>query len=448
MAAHAKFSASKSQQLLACPGSYALQHDLPDSRSEFADAGTGGHHIAALCLTNEEDADQYVGNSFDVDSEGEVTLQPGDKGKFKIDQAFASSVQAYVDEVRRRAHGKILLVEQRVEFSGWVGVEDQFGTSDAIIIDVASATLEIGDLKMGRGVKVFASYEHTVAGATSPPVRKGNEQMMTYAAAVLETFEGSLPDIKTIRLFISQPPLDHLDEFECTVDDVRRHMAELKSAINTASVALALYKADQPLNPAFFKAGDRQCKFCKAEGFCPTKRQWISKAITDEFTALDTEQSVQEVIAGPPLRVSSPRLLGQLYGLLPQIESWVKSVRSETERLVLAGTEVIGPDGLRMKVGEGDKGDRKWSDKAAAEALLAGHLPADKIYKPKEIITAPAAAKILDKKKTAHIWDTFKPLISQAPGRPVVMLGSDPRPEWKGEAKTSEFDNLEDDPTN
>jgi hypothetical protein len=432
LAAHAKFSPSKAQQLIACPGSYALQHGLPDERNDFSDNGTGAHYVGSICLVNGWDADRYVGNSFDVSDDGETTLYPGDRGKFKIDAVWAAHLQTYLDEVRRRSHGKILLVEQRVEFSEWVGVPEQFGTSDAIIIDVANGVLEIGDLKFGYG-KVDA---------------EGNEQMMTYAAAVMETFAESLPDIRIVRMFISQPRIDHLDEWECTVEDIQKHMARLRNAILEATVALRAYENDKPLVPGFFKAGEKQCKFCKAEGFCPTKRQWVAKTISDEFTALDTEQSVQQIIAGPPLRVSSPRLLGQLYGLLPQIESWVKSVRSETERLVMAGTEVIGPDGLRMKVVEGDKGDRKWKDKAVAEAALAGHLTPEVMYKPKEIITAPAAGKILDKKKTAAVWDTFKPLIGQAPGRPVVVLGSDKREEWHGEAKACEFDNLNDYPTN
>ena len=432
MADHAKFSPSKSQRTIACPGSHALESEMPDSRSEYADEGTGAHHIASICLKNGEDADGYVGNSFDVDEHGETTLWPGAKGKFKIDDSFAGSVQVYLDEVRRRAYGKTLLVEQRVEFSETVGVKDQFGTSDAIIIDTREAVLEVGDLKFGMGVKVYAER---------------NEQMMNYAGAVLETFADILPEIKRVRLFISQPRLDHLDEWECDVADIHKFMSDLKNAILVATVAMKDYQADRELIPEYFKAGEKQCQFCKAKGFCPTLRQTVAKAITDDFKSFDTEESIGTIITGPPLRVASPRLLGNLYGMLDLITSWATAVRSETERLVMAGTEVIGPDGLRMKLVEGKKGKRVWTDEAKAEALLLGHLPPEKAYAPRKIITAPAASDILNKKKTAATWENFKTLIKQSDGAPSVVLGSDPRPEWKGEAKDCEFENLDDDPT-
>lgn len=432
MAVHAKFSPSKSQQLIACRASYALQHDLPDNRSEYADDGTGAHHVASVCLLNGDDASYYIGNSFDVDEHGEVTIRAADKGKFKIDATWAADLQVYIDEVRRRSFGKKLLVEQRVEFSESVNVPDQFGTSDCIIIDVPNKTLEIGDLKFGQGVKVYAER---------------NEQMMTYAGAVLETFAESLPEITKIKLFISQPRIDWFDEWECAIEDIQKHMVTYRSAINEAQIALRLYTNNGDLRPEFFGPGEKQCRFCKAEAFCPVKRQWVAESVIGDFKAFETEQSIQQVIAGPPLRVSSPSVLGQLYGILDQVESWCKSVRSETERLVMAGTDVIGPDGLRMKVGEGKKGNRAWSDEQQAEALLAGQLPPEKIYKPRQIISVSEAGKLLDKKKTAATWDMFKPLIKQSPGRPIVMLGSDPRPEWKGEAKTSEFAEFSDDPT-
>lgn len=426
MAAHAKFSPSKMQQIIACRGSVALSSRVSDSRSEYADEGTGAHHIAALCLTNNEEAYYYVSNTFDVSPNGEVTLLP-EKGKFKIDEAFASAVQVYVDTVRRRSFGKSLLVEQRVSFSEAVGVPDQFGTSDAIVIDFENGVLEVIDLKFGMGVKVYA---------------EGNEQMLTYAVAVLETFAEVLPPIHKVRLTISQPRLDHEDDWECDMEYIEKYKATMRSAVLEASVALNLYEKDRELVPEFFNAGEKQCRFCKAQAFCPTLRQSVAKACTDDFKAFDTVRSVERITTGPPLKPSDPSVLGSLYGMLSMVESWSKAVRAEVERMVAGGMEVIGSDGLRMKLVEGKKGNREWSDKEKAEALLAGHLPADKIYKPRELITASAAAAILDKKKTAATWANFLPLIKQAPGKPSVALGSDPRPAYNGEAKVSEFEDV------
>jgi Protein of unknown function (DUF2800) len=427
MATHAKFSPSKMQQIIACPGSVALSSRVKDTRSTFADEGTGAHYIAALCLTEPIEADYYLGNSLHVDPNGEVSVIPGAGGNIAMDQPFVDSVQMYVDSVRRRSHGKVLLVEQRVEFSQAVGVADQFGTSDAIIIDEQNETLEVGDLKFGMGVKVFA---------------ENNEQMLTYAAGALETFAEVLPSIKRIKLFISQPRLDHEDEWECDMDTLTKHISKMRNAVLEATVALTDYENDRELIPEYFRAGEKQCKFCKAKPFCPTLRQFVAKACADDFKAFDETSSVERILTGPPLRVTDPSLLGSLYGIVDMVVDWAKAVRSETDRMVMGGMEVIGPDGLRMKLTEGKRGNRAWVDEKAAEALLIGHLPEDKAYQPRSIITASAAATILDKKKTAATWANFIPLIKQAPGKPTVVLGSDPRPEWSGKAGAEEFEDV------
>lgn len=77
MADHAKFSPSKMQRIIACPGSVALESAIPDSRSEYADEGTVAHHIAALCLKSKNlDASVFVGREFTVTKEGEVHENP------------------------------------------------------------------------------------------------------------------------------------------------------------------------------------------------------------------------------------------------------------------------------------------------------------------------------------------------------------------------------------
>ena len=48
--AHAKLSASGSHRWITCPGSVALESDLPDTTSEFAEYGTAGHTLAQMCL--------------------------------------------------------------------------------------------------------------------------------------------------------------------------------------------------------------------------------------------------------------------------------------------------------------------------------------------------------------------------------------------------------------
>jgi hypothetical protein len=65
----------------------------------------------------------------------------------------------------------------------------------------------------------------------------------------------------------------------------------------------------------------------------------------------------------------------------------------------------------------------------------------DNAYQPKKILTASGAAKVLDKKKTAETWkDVFMPLIKRAAGKPMLVVGSDPRAPFSPAAESDEFD--------
>jgi hypothetical protein len=423
------------QRIIECPGSMALESGFDDKRSSFADEGTVAHEIASLCLKGGHDADYYIGSKAIVEPNGSVTRESAPAANLSkyptaiaIDEQMTEFVQVYIDAVRRIAYGKVLLVEQRVEFSKSIGVANQFGTADAIIYCPILKTVWIVDLKFGMGVKVFA---------------EGNEQMLSYAAGVLETYANVFDDIEHVVLAVSQPRLDHFDEWGCTPAEVAKHVERMRHAALVATVAMKDYEADRPLIAEYFKAGDKQCKFCKAKAICPTLAAKVAESVFDDFKALDEPD---KIATGPLPRVAGPNLIGARYGVLDLVEEWVKATRAECERLVLGGMEVIGPDGERMKVVEGKKGNRVWVDEKIAEGVLAGQLLPEKLYKPRAIITPSEAAKLLDKKKTAEQWELIKPLYKQSPGQPKVTLGSDPRPPWTGEAKVEEFVDL-DDPT-
>lgn len=347
----------------------------------------------------------------------------------KITDEFAEYVQVYVDAVRRLAHGKLLLVEQRVEFSEAIGVPKQFGTSDVFIYCAETKTLWVVDLKFGMGVKVYA---------------EGNEQMLTYATGVLETFAEVIGEVEKIVLVVAQPRLDHWDEWECGMAEIRAHVDRMRNAVLVATVAVKDYEADRELIPEYFQAGEKQCKFCKAQAMCPVLARFVSEAVFDDLVTLEDPN---KMATGPLPRVAGPNLIGAHYGMLELVEGWVKATRAECERLVFAGMEVIGPDGLRMKLIEGKKGNRAWKDEKTAEGVLTGLLPPEKAYKPRNIISPSDADKLLNKKKTAAQWELVKPLYDQAKGQPKVALGSDPRPEWTGQdAGADELVDL-DDPT-
>jgi len=167
-AEHAKLSPSSSKKWFACPGSLTLERDIPNTPNRHSDDGTAMHWVAAECLRVGLDAFSYVGEQIPVNGAGE----PERTVEFTAE--MADLTQGYVDTVRKLAEGKTLMVEQRVEFSEFVGVPDQFGTADAIIVNHEAGELMLIDLKTG----------HT------PVQVDENSQLLLYALGCLKTISG------------------------------------------------------------------------------------------------------------------------------------------------------------------------------------------------------------------------------------------------------------------
>lgn len=462
MTTHAKFAASKMPRIIPCPGSVVLESQFPDSRNSYADEGTVAHHIAAICLKAPCDAKRFVGRFFFVTKYGEtleceqskegLAVARTDLGLeyalvsaekcFTIDEEFAEYVQVYLDTVRRRAHGGTLLVEQRVGFSKAVGVEDQYGTSDAIIF--FPKRLVCGDLKFGQGHKVFASRVETINGEQ---VRKGNEQCLTYLVAALEEFEDviKVDEIEEFEVFISQPRIDHEDSWIFSREDIEKHKSNMARAVLEATVCQRDYERGKPLNEAFFKAGDEQCKFCKAKATCPTLAAHVSDAVYGDMKVLTDADRTSNA---EPLK-PTVSLLAARYAQIPLIMSWASAIGDEINRMVSGGMIVIGADGQAMKIVAGAEGNRAWKDEKKAEALLAGHVPADKLYKPRKLMSPSDAGKFFGerRKNPEPTWELVKPLFARAPGKPQLALGSDPRAPYAVTAGEEEMVDLSGDPT-
>ncbi len=140
---HARLSPSGSKRWMACPGSVALEAPFPDTSSTYSDDGTAMHTVAAWCLTEHRRAQSRVEQQIPVHDAG----QPPRYVTFTDD--MAAVVQDYVDTVRMLALGNVLQIEQRVDFSPFVGAADQFGTADAIVWNARDGELLLVDLKTG-----------------------------------------------------------------------------------------------------------------------------------------------------------------------------------------------------------------------------------------------------------------------------------------------------------
>ena len=414
MSKHALFSPSSAHRWIPCPGSFAYPGNTEDSESStFADDGTYSHTLAAQCLRGEEDASYFIDCHETINGV-----------EYRVDEARAELVQTYLDFVRERSIGRELFIEHRIDLSGWLG-DEQGGTLDCGIGGGAqSDEVDIIDLKGGSGHKVFASYQ--VDGKRYP-----NHQLGLYAAGFALDMELLGHTIRRVNLIVVQPKLHHIDIQQFSMAEIRELMGRAQKSSLLAEKALTLTpeQATDLMAPS-----DATCLWCRAKAQCPKLAAYVAEQVDADFeTILVDEPEV------PAFRVDD---LSRAFGAVPLIEQWCYSVRQKVSEMVADGFEVLGTDGLPLKFVEGKMSGRKWIDEEAATAALVGQL-GPKAYKPQEPITAPAAAKLLDKKATKQLWtDIFEPMIHKLPGKPQLALGSDERPAYTGTATDDDFEEI------
>lgn len=401
-AAHARLSPSSAHRWMRCSGSLALESQFPDTTSEYAEEGTAAHEVAALCLEGQQYADAFVGRlmSNGVECTGDM----------------AENVQKYVDTVVQYAEGHTLLVEQRVDFSNYIGVPGSFGTSDAVIL--AGDELQVHDLKYGRGVVVDAEE---------------NEQLMLYALGALNEF-GMLGDFKRVRCVIHQPRLGAVSEWDCTVEELLEFAEEARvAAAKAVNPPFKVLWEEGPLQRIDeLTPGDKQCRFCKAKATCPALAEKVQEEIGASFDVipdLDTKYAAL---------VYNDDNLSQKMKATDLIEQWCKAVRAEVERRLLAGEKVDG-----YKLVEGKRGARQWASEADAEAKLkAMRLRTEQMYSMK-VISPTQAEKLL--KDNPRRWSSLQELITQRDGSPSVAPMSDKRPALEVKPVADEFEVVGDD---
>ena len=148
-------------------------------RLPLAGACRGEHALAEKVLRNRQNHPEHYAGCNVAMFLGSFPLaeHPDDTSGPQVDEEMVEAVGRYVDTVWALSQGNELLVEQRVDFSHIVGVDESFGTADGVII--AGNELQIHDLKYGKGVRVDAEH---------------NEQLQLYALGALEQF--SMPLIE------------------------------------------------------------------------------------------------------------------------------------------------------------------------------------------------------------------------------------------------------------
>lgn len=380
--AHAKLSASGSKRWLSCTPSAELESHFEESTSDFAEEGTAAHELSEIWL-------KYHLAQIKPWEHGKLWGK-AKKGKYysremeDYVQGYVSIVLERVSEARKRSKDAAVLLEQRLDFSAWV--PDGFGTGDVLII--ADDTMEVIDLKYGKGVPVSAEE---------------NSQMRLYGLGALDGY-GYLYDIQTVRMTIVQPRLDSVSTEDLSAadlltwgDDYVKPRADMAAA-----------------GEGEFAAGDH-CRFCRARSTCRARAEENLELAKYEFQD-GALLSLDEV--------------GDILGRIDQLQKWAEDIKKHA----LEQSEKHGVRYPGWKLVEG-RSNRIYSDRDAVQAaLLAAGFVEDKILTPRELLGITAMEKAVGKKNFEQL---LAELVIKPAGKPTLAPEIDPRPELSSAASAA-----------
>ena len=362
MGKHALLSASSSHRWLVCPPSAKLCAEVEDKGSEYAAEGSDAH---ALC---EYKVLKYLGKDVKTPT---AALSFYDEEMERCTDDYAAYISEIVEKVKDTCRDPVVLVEQRLDFSGYV--PEGFGTGDCLI--VADGTLYVIDFKYGRGVEVSALE---------------NPQMMCYALGALELFDG-IYDITSVCMTIYQPRRENVSVCVMAKDDL------LQWAHNELVYKAKLAYAGE----GEFCAGEH-CKFCKAKAVCRKRAEYNLELAKYDFEMPATLED--DEIAAILVKAD-------------ELAAWAADVKEFALQQALSGVKYAG-----FKIVEG-RSNRKYTDEDAVADTVkkAGFDP----YEPK-LLGITAMEKLLGKKKFAEI---LKGLVEKPQGKPALVPESDKRSE-------------------
>lgn len=397
---HTIFSPSGSAMWSTCSGSLLPNLYAKDSAGEDAAYGTVAHGVGETWLRTGEKPKHLIGTV-------ETVVEPNDTFEIEIDNEMLDHVERYVDWCMYLPGSHF--VETRVSISDLTPIENQGGTADHAVC--TPELLIITDLKMGKGVQVYA-FENT--------------QALLYAYGFFQEWDW-LYNFKTIVIRIAQPRLDHFDEWTITRETLLEWAEWLKER------AYAAWCTDGPRTPSA-----KGCQWCKVKSDCAAHAVFAEKLLDGVFDDLDaaitdTEMTdiAQKLDADIPIINPKPvgkLTLSQMAKLLPyrkMIESWFAELHEETERRCLDGEKVPG-----YKIVAGKSNREFINEKDAVEHLeFLGVDPAN-LYKSKMVGLGDVEEQLRKAGfSRKNLPALLKPIVRKPVGKPTMASVSDKRTE-------------------
>ena len=386
--AHALLSASGASRWLACTPSARLEEKFAESgSSSFAEEGTLAHEFGDLTLRWIKG--ELVTNVYKKEIK---ILQAHKLYSSEMDTEVAKYTSAVWETflvARAKTPDAKLLIEEKLDFSHLV--EKGFGTGDACII--ADGTLNVMDLKYGKGIRVDADE---------------NPQLMLYGLGALRSFE-MLYDIHTVELTIIQPRLDHISTWSISVADL---IAWGENVVKPK--AAEAYKGEGE------QCAGEHCKWCKVKPMCKT------------LAAMNMELAKHD-FADPQLLTEEELL--DIYKQIPMLSDWANAI---AEYILTEAVKGKSWEGYKLVEG---RSNRKYTDeKAVMLALQTNGFKPEQYLETSLLPITKMEASISKAKFNLHLGD----LVSKPQGKPTLALNTDKRPVFNANSAEKDFEDTEE----
>lgn len=376
---HAILSPSGASRWINCTPSPRLEEGFEDEQaSVYAAEGTLAHEFAELEL--KKALKTVLPYMTILETLRANTLYTSD-----MEPEIEKYTSYVLEQLSAAAPGAVLIIEKKVDLTYFI--ENGFGTNDAIII--ADGTMEVIDLKYGKGIRVEA---------------KDNSQLMLYGLGALRAYE-LMYDIHTIRMTIVQPRLDHIDSVVIQAE-----------ALNLWGEKTVKPKAKLAFSGEGIQKAGPWCQWCKVKAKCGT------------LTA-DSLRMAKHDFQDPHL-LTDKQLL-EVYKGIPQFMDWASAVSKHILDRAVEGKKWEG-----YKLVEG-RSNRKWIDETkVAKQLIKLKYSANQFMISK-LAGIVAIEKLVGK---AKFPETLGGLIVKPQGAPTIALESDKRPAMGIEQAKKDFD--------
>lgn len=383
MSAHALLSPSSASRWLECTPSARLEAEHDDTSSDFADEGTLAHKLGEWMI-------KHRLNLINL-SVFKTKLASISKNKHYndsmyeyCDQYAVFVMEKYNAALEKDPNAKIFL-EVIIDLTEYI--PEGFGTGDVII--VTSETVEIIDLKYGKGVKVDAIE---------------NKQMMLYALGILNIYN-LVYDIDTVIMTIYQPRIDNFSTWELSA---KKLLAWAERYLRKQAKLAWEGKGE-------FKPG-KHCQFCRVRTTCKANAEFQMQLAEWEFK-------------------ESPYLtLEEIAVILEQSElfiSWVNSIKDHALKEALAGKKIPGH---KLVTGR--------STRVITEVERVKKIFQKKGYEDFDYLSTPQLLGITALEKrfgAAGLQKLIGKYIDKPDGKPALVSEDDSRPEYNSAEKAKQI---------